>query len=152
MALAVRRKRGIDWNARQLLFSERLHQPIKYLAFKSVNANALAACAGVEKIVSEQKKFQFFRQFFPEEWKNSKASFFKRGYYHNYSERLNEFFHLINEKMFPLLAGWDDPEMEFDPFYIYSLNIDLCCEDIEYENLRVSYALGLLFLFRDSGT
>jgi hypothetical protein len=130
-------------------FDERLHQAIEYLAFKSANADAVRACASVEKIVSEQKKFQYFRQFFPEEWNKSRSSFFKRGYYHNYSERLNEFFSLVNEKMFPLLAGWDDPETEFEYFYIFSLNIDLCCEDIEYENLRVSYAAGLLFLFRD---
>jgi hypothetical protein len=149
MTLAVKKKRSVDWNARQMPFGERLHQAIEYLAFKSVNANALAACETIEKIVSEQKKFQFFRQFFPEEWKNSKASFFKRGYYHNYSERLNEFFQLVNEKMFPLFAGWDDPDMEFEHFYIFSLNIDLCCEDIEYENLRVSFVAGLLFLFRD---
>jgi hypothetical protein len=51
--------------------------------------------------------------------------------------------------MFPLFAGWDDPDMEFEHFYIFSLNIDLCCEDIEYENLRVSFVAGLLFLFRD---
>ena len=149
MTLAVEKKRSIDWNARRMPFGERLHQAIEYLAFKSVNANASRACETIEKIVSEQKKFQFFRQFFPEEWKNSKASFFKRGYYQNYSERLNEFFQLVNEKMFPLFAGWDDPDMEFEHFYIFSLNLDLCCEDIEYENLRVSFALGLLFLFRD---
>lgn len=149
MALTLRKNRSIEWNARQMPFGERLHQAIEYLAFKSVNANALRACETIEKIVYEQKKYLFFRQFFPEEWKNSKASFFKRGYYHNYSERLNEFFNLVNEKMFPLLAGWDDPEMEFEHFYIYSLNIDLCCEDIEYENLRVSFVAGLLFLFRD---
>lgn len=149
MAEALKKRRKINWHSRRIPFGERLLQSIEYLAFKSVNANALRACAGVEKIVSEQKKHQFYRQFFPEEWKNSKASYFKSGYYHHYSERSNEFFQLVNDKMFPLFAGWDDPDMEFEHFYIFSLNIDLCCEDIEYENLRVNFVAGLLFLFRD---
>lgn len=140
---------GFDWSSRKLCFGETLHQAIEYLAFKSETANAVRACEAIEKIVSEQRKYALFRQFFPEEWNESKASFFKRGYYFHYNERLNELFSLINEKMFPLLGGWDDPEMEFEHFYIFSLNIDLCCEDIEYENLRASYVAGLLFLFRD---
>lgn len=76
------------------------------------------------------------------------GEFFKTGDYVHYSERTCEFFSLVHQKMFPLLEGWnEDPETDFENFYIFSLNHDLCCEEIEYEYLHVSYAAGLIFIF-----
>lgn len=134
----------------QKSFEETLYRAIDYLGFKVRNCNAIKAHRTIEKIVSEQQKYRLFQKFFPIEWQKSRTSLFKTGYYENYSERINEFFGLINEKMFPLLSGWnDDPETEFENFCIFSLNVDLCCEDIDYEHLRVSYVAALLFFFRD---
>lgn len=139
-----------DWNNRNKTFGEKLHQAIEYLNFRARNCNVVTACETIEKIVSEQQKYRLYQKFFPEEWKRSRASFFKPGYYENYSQRINEFFDLVDKNLFPLLNGWnDDPEMEFDVFYIFSCNLDLCCEEIEYENLRVSYVAGLLFFVQE---
>lgn len=131
-------------------YGERLHQAIDYLGFKVRNRNVAQACDELERIVAEQRKYLLFKQFFSDDWKTSSASFFKKGLYENYSERENEFFGLVNEKLFPLLSRWhEDPESEFEEFSIYPLNLDLCCEDFEYEDLRVSFVAALLFLFRD---
>ena len=139
-----------DWYNSQKPFEETLYRAIDYLGFKVRNCNAIEAYRTIEKIVSEQQKYRLFQKLFPVEWQKSQTSFFKTGYYENYSERINEFFGLVNEKMFPLLSGWnDDPEMEFENFCIFSLNVDLCCEDIDYEHLRVSYVAALIFFFRD---
>ncbi len=139
-----------DWSGKRQSFGERLYQSLDYLACKVKSGNAVAACETIEKIVAEREKFSLFQKFFPAEWQNSKASCFKIGYYENYSERTNELFDLVNKNLFPLLAGWnDDPEMEFEHFGIFPMNFDLCCEEIQPENLRVSYAAGLLFYFRD---
>ncbi len=130
----------IEWNSRAPFFGEKLYQAIEYLGFRARNCNAISACAQLEKIIAEQQKYRLFKKFFPAEWNNSCTSFFKTGYYENYSERTNEFFRLVHEKLFPVLSGWnEDSEAELENFYIFSFNIDLCCEEIEYENLRISY-------------
>lgn len=138
----------IEWNNRAPFFGEKLYRAIEYLGFRARNGNAVAACASLEKIIAEQQKYQLFKKFFPDEWNRSRASFFKTGYYENYSERTNEFFRLVHEKLFPILSGWnEDEEAELENFYIFSFNIDLCCEEIEYEHLRISYVFALVFFF-----
>lgn len=152
VTLAAKPKNGfkIEWNKDKPFFGEKLFQSIEYLGFRKRNLSAIAACETVEKIVAEQRKYQLFQKFFPTQWKNSRASFFRTGYYENYSERINEFFRLVHEKLFPVLSGWnEDPEAELENFFIFSFNIDLCCEEIEYEHLRVSYVFALIFFFRD---
>jgi hypothetical protein len=150
--LAAKPENGfeIEWNKDKPFFGEKLFQSIEYLGFRKRNCNAISACETIEKIVAEQRKYQLFQQFFPAEWKNSRTSFFRTGYYENYSERINEFFRLVHEKLFPVLSGWnEDPETELENFYIFSFNIDLCCEEILYEHLRISYVFALVFYFRD---
>ena len=140
----------IEWNQPASFFGEKLYQAIEYLSFRARNCNAIRACETLEKLVAEQQKYHLFKKFFPDEWNNSRASFFKTGYYENYSERTNEFFRLVHEKLFPVLSGWnEDEEAELENFFIFSFNIDLCCEEIEYEHLRVSYVFALIFFFRD---
>ena len=149
-AVKIKNQFEPDWHNLKKPFEETLFRAIDYLGFKVRNCNAIEAYRTIEKIVSEQQKYRLFQKLFPAEWQKSQTSLFKTGYYENYSERINEFFGLVNEKMFPLLSGWnDDPEMEFENFCIFSLNVDLCCEDIDYEHLRVSYVAALLFFFRD---
>ncbi len=132
------------------LFGERLYKSIAYLNFKSRSANAAAACETIEKIVAGQQKYKLFQEVFPDEWRSSRTSLYKTGSYKNYSERANELFELINEKCFPLFSGWnDDPDAEFERFTIFSMNFDICCDEIYYEDSRVSYLAGLLFYFRD---
>lgn len=127
-------------------FVEKLYKSIEYLSFRAKNCDAATACDTIERIVAERDKHLLFQQFFPDEWRKSRASFFRPGYYENYSERTNEFFELINDKLFPLLSGWnDDAEMDFENFCICSLNLDLCCEEFEPEHLRLSFVFGLLF-------
>ncbi|HMO80011.1 MAG TPA: hypothetical protein PKD24_04400 [Pyrinomonadaceae bacterium] len=131
-------------------FAERLSKSIEYLSFKAQSHNALAAHDHVSAVISEQKKYALYRDLFPAEWATSQASFYRRGYFVKYSERANELFRLVNDKCFPLLEYWhDDPESEFEHFAIPPLNVDLCCEEIYFEELRLSYAAGLLFYVRD---
>jgi len=140
----------INWTDAKKTFGERLYKATEYLRFKARNRNAANACETVGQIVSEAQKYRLFQKFFPDEWHKSKASFFKTGDYVHYSERTCEFFSLVHQKMFPLLDGWnEDPETDFESFYIFSLNHDLCCEEIEYEYLHTSYVAGLIFYFRD---
>ena len=104
----------------------------------------------MKKLFPNSKNIGFFKNFSPLSGKNHRRVFLKQVITNNYSERINEFFGLVNEKMFPLLSGWnDDPETDFENFCIFSLNVDLCCEDIDYEHLRVSYVAALLFFLRD---
>lgn len=139
-----------DWNNPPAPFGEKLGRAIEYLKFRAQNFNAVAAYEWIEKFVAEQQKYRLYQKYFPHEWNDSRASLFKTGYYENYTERTNEFFELVNQHLFPLLSGWnEDPETEFDNFNIFSLNVDFCCEEIEYENLRVSYAMALLFFSGD---
>ncbi len=136
----------INWNKRAEPFGEKLYKSLDYLAFRAGHSNAARACDVIEKIVAEREKYILFQQFFPAQWRTSQASCFKTGFYENYSERINEFFELINKNLFPLLSGWnDDPETDFENFPIFSFNYDLCCEEIEYEHIRPSYLLGLVF-------
>lgn len=131
-------------------FGERLSKAIEYLGFKARSHNAIAAHDYVAAIVSEQQKYVMYRAMFPKEWKHSRASLYRRGYYAKYSERANELFHLVNEKCFPLLEfAYDDTESDFEQFAIPPFNVDLCCEEIYFENLRVSYAVALIFYFPD---
>jgi hypothetical protein len=91
-----------------------------------------------------------YREMFPAEWKRSRASLYRRGYYTRYSERVNELFNLVNENCFPLLEfAYDDPQNEFEQFAIPPMNVDLCCEEIYFENLKVSYAAALIFYVPD---
>jgi len=131
-------------------FGDKLLRSLEYLGFKARNHNAAVACDSISRIVLEQQKYALFREMFPNEWRKSRASFYRAGRYTKYSERANEVFDLVNEKCFPLLGLWhDDPEAEFERFAITPLNLDLCCEEIYYEELRISYAAGLLFYFRE---
>lgn len=131
-------------------FKERLSKAIEYLSFKARSHNAISAYDYVAGVISDQQKYVMYREMFPKEWKNSRASLYERGHFVKYSERINELFQLVNEKCFPLLDYWyDDPENELDNFAIGPMNIGLCCEDIYFENLPVSYAAGLVFYFPD---
>lgn len=133
-----------------LPFSERLSKSIEYLSFKARSHDVIAAHDYVATIVSEQQKYALYRDMFPKEWKRSRASLYRRGYYAKYSERVNEFFQLVNDKCFPLLElAYDDAESEFEQFTIPPLNVDLCCEEIYFENLRTGYAAALIFYFPD---
>ena len=135
----------INWSDSAKPFGEKLHQAVEYLKFRARNFNALAAYKTVEKFVAEQQKYLLFRQLFPDEWNRSQTSLFKAGVYENYTERTNEFFELVNEHLFPILGGWyQEPEADFDNFNIYSLNVDFCCDEVEYEYLQVSYLAALL--------
>lgn len=133
------------WSNPGKSYAERIYGAIDFLEFKVRNSNALEACRSIEKVISEQRKYQLFQKYFPDEWDRSRTSLFKAGCYENYTERANEFFELVNEHLFPLLNGWnEDPETDFDNFNIFSLNVDFCCDEIEYEYLRVSYVAALL--------
>lgn len=134
------------WRNTKKSYAERIYGAIDFLEFKVRNSNALEACRSIEKVIREQRKYQLFQKYFPDEWNRSRTSLFKTGAYENYTERANEFFELVNEHLFPILNGWnEDPETDFDNFNIFSLNVDFCCDEIEYENLRVSYVGALLF-------
>lgn len=147
---AINTSPKINWNDQVKPFGERLGQSLEYLKFRARNFNAVAAYEQVGKFVSERQKYLLFQKYFPDAWRNSRTSFFKAGVYENYTEKTNEFFELVNRHLFPLLSGWnEDPETDFDNFNIFSLNVDFCCEDIEYENLRISYVAALLFFSGD---
>lgn len=131
-------------------FGERLLRSLEYLQFKARCHNAIAACDGIAAIISDQGKYVLYRDMFPKEWSRSRASLHRRGNYQRYSERSNELFQLINERCFPLLEmAHDDPEGDLESFAIAPMNADLCCEEIDHEHLRFSYALGLVFFFPD---
>lgn len=133
------------WSNPKKSYVERIYGAIDFLEFKVRNSNALEACRSIEKVIREQRKYQLFRQLFPNEWKCSQTSLFKTGLYENYTERANEFFELVNKHLFPILNGWnEDPETDFDNFNIFSLNVDFCCDEVEYEYLRLSYIAALL--------
>lgn len=135
------------WSNPKKSYVERIYGAIDFLEFKVRNSNALEACRSIEKVIREQRKYQLFQKYFPDDWNRSRTSLFKTGVYENYTERANEFFELVNEHLFPIFNGWnEDPETDFDNFNIFSLNVDFCCDEIEYEYLRVSYvAASLIF-------
>ncbi|MBX3289970.1 MAG: hypothetical protein KF855_11570 [Acidobacteria bacterium] len=83
------------------------------------------------------------------EWLRSQASFYRRGHFRSYSERSNELFKLVDERCFPLLEQYyDDPEADLDNFAIAPMNADLCCcGEVDHEYLRISYAIGLIFIY-----
>jgi len=125
--------------AKKVGFGERLSRSLEYLNFKARSHNAIASYELIERVLSEQRKYAMFREMFPKEWKRSRASLYRRGYYAKYSERVNELFNLVNDNCFPLL----------EQFAIPPMNVDLCCEDIYFENLKVSYSAALIFYFPD---
>ena len=132
-------------------FGDKLLRSLEYLGFKSRSHNAAAACDTVSRCLAEQQKYALFLEMFPDEWRRSKTSLYRAGNYYRYSERVNELFQLVNEKCFPLLDYWnDDPELDFEQFMIMPLNLDLCCEDVDFDSLRTSYVAGLLFYFSES--
>ena len=129
-------------------FGDQLARSIEYLQFKSKSHDAEFACETVAKVISEQNKYRLYMEMFPKEWKLSNSSQYRCGHFKAYSERTNEFFHLVNDRCFPLLEYWhDDPELELDRFAIPPMNFDLCCEEVDFAGLRESYLAGLLFYF-----
>ena len=131
-------------------FGERLSRSLEYLRFKARSQNAIAAHSYVAAVISEQQKYAIYREMFPKEWACSTASFYTRGYYQKYSERINELFHMVNEKCFPLLEYWyEDPDNELDNFAIGPMNIGLCCEEIDFESIHISYAAAVVFYYPD---
>ena len=129
-------------------FGDRLIRSLEYLRFKARSHNAIFACETVSRVVSEQAKYHLYMDMFPMEWKRSTRSLHKAGHFKAYSERTNEFFQLVNDKCFPLLEYWhDDPDLELDKFAIPPMNFDLCCEEVDFSGLRVSYLAGLAFYF-----
>jgi hypothetical protein len=131
-------------------FGDGLLRSLEYLGFKARSHNAAAACDTVSRLLSEQQKYALYKEMFPDEWRRSSASLYRAGTYTRYSERVNELFELVNKKCFPLLEYWyDDPEQGFEQFAIMPLNFDLCCEEIDFESMRVSYVAGLLFYLRE---
>jgi hypothetical protein len=138
------------WSNPKKSYVERIYGAIDFLEFKVRNANALEACRSIERIISEQRKYQLYQKYFPDEWNNSRTSLFKAGCYVNYSERTNEFFELVHQHLFPVLGGWyEEPEADFDNFNVYSLNVDFCCDEVDYEYLQVSYIAALLLFSQD---
>ena len=87
-------------SSHSLRFGERLSRSLEYLGFKVRSHNAIAAHDYVAGIVSEQQKYALYSEMFPKEWERSRASLYRRGYYARYSERVNELFHLVNDKCF----------------------------------------------------
>lgn len=129
-------------------FGDRLIRSLEYLRFKARSYNAAFACETVSRVVSEQTKYHLYKGMFPQEWERSTRSLYRAGHFKAYSERTNEFFQLVNDKCFPLLEYWhDDPDLELDKFAIPPMNFDLCCEEVDYSGLRVSYLAGLMFYF-----
>jgi hypothetical protein len=129
-------------------FGDRLIRSLEYLRFKARSYNAAFACETVSRVVSEQTKYHLYKGMFPQEWERSTRSLYRAGHFKAYSERTNEFFQLVNDKCFPLLEYWhDDPDLELDKFAIPPMNFDLCCEEVDYSGLRVSYLAGLTFYF-----
>ena len=129
-------------------FGERLVRSLEYLRFKAKSHNAIYAYETVSRVVSEQNKYRLYMEMFPKEWRRSRSSLYKAGHFKAYSERTNEFFQLVNDKCFPLLEYWhDDPELELERFAIPAMNFDLCCEEVDFAHLRVSYLAGLMFYF-----
>lgn len=141
----------IVWENEKNNFGDKLYQSLEYLNFKAHNQDAVKACEMIRGFLSEREKYVLYQKFFPEHWRTSSASFFKPGYFHNHSERANEFFNLVDKNLFPVTPDWaDDPENTLDGVAVYGMNFDLCCEDLEWENLRPAYLAGLLFYFRDA--
>lgn len=131
-------------------FRDRLIRSLEYLRFKARTHNAVFACETVSRVVSEQHKYRLYMEMFPKDWQRSNASLYKAGHFKAYSERTNEFFHLVNEKYFPLLEYWhDDPDLELERFAIPPMNFDLCCEEVDFTGLRDSYLAGLMFYFSE---
>lgn len=122
---------------------------LEYLQFKTRSHNAAAASDYIGSIISEQQKYILYREMFPTEWSRSQTSFYSRGYFRAYSERSNELFKLVDEKCFPLLEQYhDDTESDQDTFAIVPMNADLCCcGEVDPEYLRISYAIGLIFIY-----
>ncbi|HRH46626.1 MAG TPA: hypothetical protein PKY82_33590 [Pyrinomonadaceae bacterium] len=148
--LATLDPQTINWNEPVRPFDARLRHSIEYLQFRARSFNAVAASETVERFVAEQQKYLLFQTYFPDQWKLTRTSLFKPGFYENYSERTNEFFNLVNDHLFPLLEGWyEDPDSDLDSFNIFSLNVDLCCDELEYEYLQVSYVATLLIFSQD---
>lgn len=58
-------KSQAPWENHKKPFAERLHGAIDYLNFKVRNSNAVTAYQTIEKIVAEQRKYSFFKKFFP---------------------------------------------------------------------------------------
>lgn len=129
-------------------FGENLIHSLEYLRFKSRSHDARNACETVSRVVSEQNKYHLYKELFPEDWIRSTKSFYRAGGFKAYSERTNEFFHLVNDRCFPLLEYWhDDPDLELESFAIPPLNFDLCCEEVDFGGLRNSYLAGLMFYY-----
>ncbi|MBK9766985.1 MAG: hypothetical protein IPP63_08165 [Chloracidobacterium sp.] len=80
-------------------FGDRLIRSLEYLRFKAKSHNAIYASETVSRVVSEQHKYRLYIEMFPEEWERSTRSLYVAGYFKAYSERTNEFFQLINDKL-----------------------------------------------------
>jgi hypothetical protein len=133
-------------------FRGNLEKTTHYLRWKSNCSTVLEAIEFIGEETERERIYRLYRQIFPKDWRASSASFTKNGDNEYHTERESEFFSRVSENYFPLGIWLDWSDFRFDHIPIESVNLDLCCSDYEWQEMRPCLRFAVAaFLWRGSG-
>jgi len=112
-------------------FRGQLEKTLRYLRWKSECNTLLDAAGYIAAELEREKLYALYQKLFPKEWKNSGASFERKGYSEYHTEREFEFIELVSDRYFPLCTWLDWSDFRFDHIPIEPVNFDLCCGEYE---------------------
>lgn len=116
------------------------------LASRVRAASVPGACDEIARLLGVHRKYGLFREFFPAAWACSLTSFqLSSASFGGIPERVAEFYEIVNRELFPILDEWnEDPDFAPEEFSVRPLNIDFCCEEFDYADLRTSFVAALM--------
>lgn len=133
-------------------FRGNLEKTTHYLRWKASCNTVLEAISYIAEETERERIYALYRQLFPKNWKKSSASFTKNGYNEFHTEREFEFIGLVSENYFPLCTWLDWSDFRFDHIPIEPVNLDLCCGEYEWQEMRPCLRFAVAaFLWRGGG-
>lgn len=133
-------------------FRGNLEKTTGYLRWKASCNTVLEVISYIAEETERERIYALYRRLFPKEWKASSASFTKNGYNEFHTEREFEFISRVSENYFPLCTWLDWSDFRFDHIPIEPVNLDLCCGEYEWQEMRPCLRFAVAaFLWRGSG-
>lgn len=150
--MAANRQKQSNLQQTGIGFRGNLEKTTSYLRWKAGCNTVLEAISYIAEETERERIYALYRQLFPKDWKHSKKSFTRNGYNEFHTEREFEFISLVSENYFPLCTWLDWSDYRFDHIPIEPVNLDLCCGEFEWQEMRPCLRFAVAaFLWRGSG-
>lgn len=133
-------------------FRGNLEKTRHYLRWKASCNTLLEVISYIAEETERERIYALYRRLFLKEWRASSASFTKNGYNEFHTDREFEFISRVSENYFPLCTWLDWSDFRFDHIPIEPVNLDLCCGEYEWQEMRPCLRFAVAaFLWRGGG-